>query len=101
MGALWTTNLERLSPCLPDALFLQVNIDGYALPIKKLKGTDPVESLDLSRKELGPASAVVIASLIGDNGSLTTVWIPAHQPMPSVSVCLLMVAMVSLTVGSF
>ena len=23
----------------------QVNLDGFALPIKKLKGTDPVESL--------------------------------------------------------
>ena len=44
---------------------------GYALPIKKLKGTEPVESLDLSQKGLGEASAIVIASLICDNGSLT------------------------------
>ena len=50
---------------------MQVNIDGFALPIKKLNGTEPVESLDLSAKDLGPASAVVIASLISDNGSLT------------------------------
>ena len=48
-----------------------MNLDGYALPIKKLKGTEPVESLDLSRKGLGVASAIVIASLIGDNGSMT------------------------------
>ena len=51
--------------------FLQVNIDGFPLPIKKLKGIEPVESLDFSGKKLGPASAVVIASLISDNGSLT------------------------------
>jgi Ran GTPase-activating protein (RanGAP) involved in mRNA processing and transport len=41
------------------------------LPIKKLKGTEPVESLDLSNKRLGVASAIVIASLIGVNGALT------------------------------
>ena len=48
-----------------------MNLDGYALPIKKLKGTEPVESLDLSGKKLGVASAIVIASLISVNGSLT------------------------------
>ena len=46
--------------------------DGYALPIKKLKGTDPVESLDLSGKNLSVASTIVIASLISVNGSLTS-----------------------------
>ena len=53
-----------------------MNLDGYALPIKKLKGTEPVESLDLSHKlgcgDLGVASAVVIASLIHGNASLTS-----------------------------
>ena len=48
-----------------------MNLDGYALPIKKLKGTEPVESLDLSGKKLRVASAIVIASLISVNGSLT------------------------------
>jgi NLR family CARD domain-containing protein 3 len=48
-----------------------VNLDGFALPVKKLKGTDPVETLDLSGKYLGVASAVVIASLISVNGVLT------------------------------
>ena len=54
-----------------------MNLDGFALPVKKLKGTDPVETLDLSNKGsqndkgLGVASAVVIASLIGVNGGLT------------------------------
>ena len=48
-----------------------MNFDGYALPIKKLKGTEPVESLGLSGKMLGVASTIVIASLISVNGSLT------------------------------
>ena len=55
------------------ALRVQVNLDGYALPIKKLKGTESVESLDLSNKRLGVASAIVIASLIGVNNALTQV----------------------------
>ena len=48
-----------------------MNLDGYPLPIKKLKGTDPVELLDLSSKNVGVNSAIVIASLIGVNGSIT------------------------------
>ena len=51
---------------------MQVNLDGYPLPVKQLKGTDPVESLDLSNTRLGPASATVIASLIKLNASLTS-----------------------------
>ncbi len=50
-----------------------MNLDGFALPVKKLKGTDPVEMLDLSGKNLGVASAVVMASLISVNGALTQV----------------------------
>jgi len=55
---------------------VQVNLDDDSvLPIEELKGTVPVESLDLSRNDLGVASAIVIASLIGDNGALTQVLI--------------------------
>ena len=60
-------------------LRVQVNLDGYALPIKKLKGTEPVESLDLSGKNLGVASAIVIASLISVNGSLTSLDLSSNQ----------------------
>jgi Ran GTPase-activating protein (RanGAP) involved in mRNA processing and transport len=57
-----------------DLVFaFQVNLDGFPLPIKKLKGTDPVASLDFSRKSLESASAVVIASLIRDNASVTQI----------------------------
>jgi Ran GTPase-activating protein (RanGAP) involved in mRNA processing and transport len=47
-------------------------LDGFALPVKKLKGTDPVERLVFWGKDLGVASAVVIASLISVNGALTS-----------------------------
>ena len=56
-----------------------MNLDGFALPVKKLKGTDPVEMLDLSGKNLGVASAVVIASLISVNGGLTKLSLAANK----------------------
>ena len=57
-----------------------MNLDGYALPIKKLKGTEPVESLDLSYcKGLGVSSAIVIASLIGVNGALKSIDLSSNQ----------------------
>ncbi len=54
-------------------LRVQVNLDGYALPIKKVKGSKPVESLDLSNKRLGVAYAIVIAALIRVNGASPSV----------------------------
>ena len=51
----------------------QVNLDGFALPVKKLKGTDPVKTLDFSGKGLGVASAIVIAALISVNAELTNI----------------------------
>ncbi len=56
-----------------------MNLDGFALPVKKLKGTDPVETLDLPGKNLGVASAVVIASLISVNGGLTSLDLSRNQ----------------------
>ena len=47
------------------------SLDGIPLPIKQLKGEEHVEEIDLSCKgygqQLGVASAVVIASLLGLN----------------------------------
>jgi len=51
----------------------KLNLDGHALELPKLRGTDPVASLDLSGKHLGPASAVVIASLIEGNAVLKSI----------------------------
>ena len=43
------------------------SLDGHDLQIKQLRGEEPVESIDLSRKGLTVLSAVVIASLISSN----------------------------------
>ena len=52
----------------PDAYSTLVrSLDDYPLPIKQLKGEEPVEAIDLSRKRLTVSSAIVIASLIGSN----------------------------------
>ena len=57
----------------------KVKLDGRGgweagwLPIKQLKGTEPVESIDLSHNGITVLSAVVIASLIQGNASLTSV----------------------------
>ena len=56
-----------------------MNLDGFSLPVKKLKGTDPVESLDFFNKGLRPASAIVIGSLIRDNASLTSVSLASNR----------------------
>ena len=50
------------------------SVDGHALQIDELKGTKPIEKIDLSRKDsrkdLGVASAIIIASCIKGNGVL-------------------------------
>ena len=43
------------------------SVDGYALQINELKGTKPTEKIDLSRKWLGVASAIIIAGCIKEN----------------------------------
>ena len=45
-------------------------MDGHALQIDELKGTKPIEKIDLSLKGLGVASAFIIASCIKGNGVL-------------------------------
>ena len=49
-----------------------MKIDGYALPIRQLKGTEPVKLLDLSNKKFSMISAMVITSLIRNNPSVTS-----------------------------
>ena len=49
----------------------QVNLDGFALPVRRLQGGN--ESIDLSSKRLGPASAAVIGALVGVNEALTSI----------------------------
>ena len=45
-------------------------MDGRPLQIDELKGTKPTEKIDLSRKNLGVVSAIIIASCIEGNGVL-------------------------------
>jgi len=46
------------------------SLDGHALPIDELKGTKPVDSIDLSGKGLGTASGFIIAACIKENAVL-------------------------------
>ena len=55
-----------------SAVVTSIQLDGSPLPVNALKGTRPVQTLDLSRKELGPLSAIVIAKLIEGNAFLTS-----------------------------
>ena len=65
-----------------------INLDGFQLPVRKLRGTGaddpsalpgsissstakPVDNLDLHKKKLGPLSALVIGQLIRSNPHLT------------------------------
>ena len=50
-----------------------MNLAWFARPVKKLKGIGPVETLALSTKKLGVASAIVSAFLVGINGRLTSI----------------------------
>jgi hypothetical protein len=44
-----------------------VNLDGYDLDLRALRGAGAVDELDLSFKSLGPASAIVIAKMLEIN----------------------------------
>ena len=60
------------------------SVDGGALPIDELKGTKRTEKIDLSDKELGVTSAIIIASCIKKNGVLKELRCAAA---PSVRFC--------------
>ena len=49
-----------------------ITLDTLALPVGQLRGTEPVEMLDLSSKGLGVLSAILIAKLIEYNTALTS-----------------------------
>ena len=55
-----------------NTTLIEVNMDGYALPVMQLKGTEhvPNNKLDFSSKKLGQGSAVLIASVIGADASM-------------------------------
>ena len=55
-----------------NAVLTKLRLDVFELPIKQLKGTEPVASLDLSGKCLGACSAIVIAKCLEFNKVLTS-----------------------------
>ena len=56
------------------------SLDGHTLSIKQLRGEEPVESIDLSRKRLTVLSATVIASLITSNTATKSLKCAATHP---------------------
>jgi len=62
-----------------------IMLDGYALPlpVKQLKGTEAVETLNLSNDCLGPMSGIVIAKLIEFNTALTNLDVSSNQLGPA------------------
>ena len=63
------------------------SVDGHPLQIDELKGTKPTEKIDLSRKGLGVASAIIIASCIKENGVLKELKCAAAPKEMSVCFC--------------
>ena len=49
-----------------------ITLDTVALPVRQLRGIEPVEMLDFSSKRLGVLSAIMIAKLIECNKALTS-----------------------------
>ena len=50
---------------------IRLNLDGFLLNLPQLRGTEAVDSLDLSNKRLGFLSAIAIAFLVERNTALT------------------------------
>ena len=63
------------------------SVDGHPLQIDELKGTKPTEKIDLSRKGLGVASAIIIASCIKGNGVLKELKCAARPRSVRLSFC--------------
>jgi hypothetical protein len=57
-----------------------VNVDGVALPVRLLNGSDKAEVVDMAGKRLGLASGLVIAALIGSNSSAKSLRL-ANNPL--------------------
>ena len=57
------------------------SVDGHPLQIDELKGIKPTEKIDLSRKGLGVASAIIIASCVKGNSVLKELKCAAPTPL--------------------
>lgn len=70
--------LKRRQELPSEALFSAAELR-HLLPVKQLKGTEPVETLDLSNKSLGFVSGIAIAKLIEGNAVLTDLNLSHNQ----------------------
>jgi len=71
------SGILKLAEVLPHLQLTSLSVDGHPLPIDELKGTKPVESIDLSReegedswKQISVASCIIIAACIKENAVL-------------------------------
>ena len=56
------------------------SVDGHVLQIDELKGTKPVESIDLSGKDFGVAEVIIIVACIKENVVLKELKCAARPP---------------------
>ena len=49
------------------------SVDGRPLPIDELRGTKPVDAIDLASKGIGVASGIIIAACIKGNEHLKSI----------------------------
>ena len=64
------------------------SVDGHPLLIKQLKGEEVVETIDLSYKQLGVASATIIAGCLTSNTVTTSLKCAVLVAPPSVATTL-------------
>ena len=66
-------NLAQILSVAADKSPLPIgSVDGHPLPIKQLKGEEVVKDIDLLKKGLNVASAIIIASLLKENAATET-----------------------------
>ena len=56
-----------------------IDLDGHPLEVMKLRGTESVESIDLSSKRLTAVSGIVIASLISSNSATKSLNLASNE----------------------
>ena len=74
------SGILKLAEALPHSQLTSLSVDGYMLPIDELKGTKPVESIDLSGKNygIGVDSCIIIGACIKENAVLKELKCAAH-----------------------
>eukprot|EP00966_Prymnesium_polylepis_P035116 816262-Prymnesium_polylepis.1 len=70
-GTFTSDAINALCAVLPKSSLTSLSVDGHSLAIDELRGTKPVEAIDLSNQRgMGVASGLIIASCIAGNEHL-------------------------------